>query len=34
MPPGMKSERDIFAFLGLRYVPPEERVDSHQIIVV
>jgi len=34
MPPGMKSERDIFAFLGLRYVPPEERVDAHQIIVV
>ena len=34
MPPGMKSEKDIFAFLGLRYVPPEERVDSRQIVPV
>ena len=34
MPPGMKSEKDIFAFLGLRYVPPEERVDGRQIVPV
>jgi DNA polymerase/3'-5' exonuclease PolX len=25
-------ERDIFAFVGLRYVPPTERVDSAQIV--
>jgi DNA polymerase/3'-5' exonuclease PolX len=34
MPPGMKSEKDIFAFLGLRYVPPEERIDGRQIVPV
>ena len=34
VPPGMKSEKDIFAFLGLRYVPPEERVDGRQIMSV
>jgi DNA polymerase/3'-5' exonuclease PolX len=34
MPPGMKSEKDIFAFLGLRYVPPEERVDGRQVVPV
>ena len=34
MPPGMKGEKDIFAFLGLRYVPPEERVDGAQIVPV
>ena len=34
MPPGMKTERDIFAFLGLRYVRPEERVDGAQIVTV
>jgi len=34
VPPGMKSEKDIFAFLGLRYVPPEERIDSAQIVPV
>jgi DNA polymerase/3'-5' exonuclease PolX len=34
VPPGMKGEKDIFAFLGLRYVPPEERVDGRQIIPV
>jgi DNA polymerase/3'-5' exonuclease PolX len=34
LPPGMKSEKDIFAFLGLRYVPPEERVDGRQIVPV
>lgn len=31
-PPLMKSEEDIFAFLGLQYVPPEERVDARQIM--
>lgn len=34
VPPGMKTERDIFAFLGLHYVPPEERVDGHQVVPV
>ena len=34
MPPGMKTERDIFAFLGLRFVPPEMRVDGAQIVTV
>ena len=34
VPPGMKSEKDIFAFLGLRYEPPEERVDGRQIVPV
>jgi DNA polymerase beta len=34
MPPGMKSEKDIFAFLGLRYVPPEERIDGNQVVPV
>ena len=34
IPPGMKSEKDIFAFLGLRYVPPEERVDGRQVVPV
>ena len=34
VPPGMKSEKDIFAFLGLRYVPPEERVDGNQVVPV
>jgi DNA polymerase/3'-5' exonuclease PolX len=27
----MKSEQDIFAFLQLQYVPPQERVDGKQI---
>jgi DNA polymerase/3'-5' exonuclease PolX len=30
--PPMNSEENIFAFLGLRYIPPTERVDSKQII--
>ena len=30
-PPRMKSEQDIFAFLQLQYVPPQERVDGKQI---
>ena len=32
--PGMKTEKDIFTFLGLRYVEPQDRVDSHQIVAV
>jgi DNA polymerase lambda len=30
--PPMKTEEDIFAFLGLLYIPPTERVDKRQII--
>jgi DNA polymerase/3'-5' exonuclease PolX len=30
--PPMGTEADIFGFLGLRYVPPENRVDGYQII--
>jgi DNA polymerase/3'-5' exonuclease PolX len=30
--PSMKTEEDIFQFLGLRYVAPSERVDGKQII--
>lgn len=30
-PPRMKTEQDIFAFLQLQYVPPQERVDGKQI---
>jgi len=30
-PPHMKTEQDIFAFLQLQYVPPQERVDGKQI---
>ena len=30
-PPKMKTEQDIFAFLQLQYVPPQERVDGKQI---
>jgi DNA polymerase/3'-5' exonuclease PolX len=30
-PPVMTREEDIFAFVGLRYVPPTERVDGRQI---
>jgi DNA polymerase/3'-5' exonuclease PolX len=30
-PPPMKTEQDIFAFLQLQYVPPQERVDGKQI---
>ena len=33
-PPPMTSEADIFAFVGLRYVPPTERVDGAQIVPV
>jgi DNA polymerase beta len=31
LPPHMKTEQDIFAFLQLQYVPPQERVDGKQI---
>jgi len=30
--PPMESEEDIFRFLGLRYIPPIERIDGKQII--
>jgi DNA polymerase/3'-5' exonuclease PolX len=30
--PLLEKEEDIFAFVGLRYVPPTERVDSKQIV--
>jgi DNA polymerase beta len=32
--PGMKDEKDIFTFLGLRYVEPQDRIDVHQIVAV
>ena len=32
--PLLRKEEDIFAFLGLRYIPPTERVDAKQIIPV
>ena len=31
-PPSMKKEDDIFRFLGLRYIPPHERVNKEQIL--
>lgn len=31
-PPPVESEKDIFAFLGLKYIPPTERVDANQVI--
>ena len=31
-PPQMKKEDDIFRFLGLRYIPPNERVNKEQIL--
>lgn len=34
VPPSFRSEEDIFTFVGLRYVPPTERVDDAQIIAV
>lgn len=30
--PAMQTEKDIFAFLGLRYIEPQHRVDHNQII--
>jgi DNA polymerase/3'-5' exonuclease PolX len=32
--PTMTKEEDIFTFLGLRYIPPTERVNHDQIIIV
>jgi DNA polymerase/3'-5' exonuclease PolX len=32
--PYMKTEQDIFKFLGLRYIAPAYRVDGNQIIQV
>ena len=34
LPSAFADEKDIFAFVGLRYVPPTERVDSAQIVEV
>jgi DNA polymerase/3'-5' exonuclease PolX len=31
-PPPMKKEDDIFRFLGLRYIPPNQRVNKDQIL--
>jgi DNA polymerase beta len=31
-PPPMKKEDDIFRFLGLRYIPPRERINKDQIL--
>ena len=31
-PPYMEEEQDIFAFLGLRYIEPDQRIDGKQII--
>jgi len=31
--PLLRKEEDIFAFLGLRYIPPTERVDAQQIVL-
>ena len=33
-PPYMKTEKDIFKFLGLRYIDPSKRVDGNQIISI
>jgi len=32
--PYMKTERDIFSFLGLRYVAPSKRIDVNQIKII
>ena len=34
IPPPMETEEDIFGFLGLRYIPPTERMDEKQVIEV
>ena len=31
LPPYMQSEKDIFKFLGLRYIEPSKRIDGNQI---
>lgn len=33
-PPIMKTEQDIFQFLGLQYVPPHLRVDGNQLLII
>ena len=33
-PPYMKSEKDIFKFIGLRYIEPSKRIDGKQIVPV
>ena len=33
-PPYMKTEKDIFKFLGLRYIDPSKRVDGNKIISI
>lgn len=30
--PNLKTEEDIFDFMGLKYIPPQERIDGAQII--
>jgi DNA polymerase/3'-5' exonuclease PolX len=32
--PYMKNEKDIFRFLGLRYIEPSKRIDGNQIIPI
>jgi DNA polymerase beta len=32
VPPLVETEQDIFSFLGLKYIPPTERVDEKQVI--
>jgi DNA polymerase/3'-5' exonuclease PolX len=32
--PYMKTEKDIFKFLGLRYIEPSQRIDNNQIIPI
>jgi DNA polymerase/3'-5' exonuclease PolX len=32
--PSMKTEKDIFAFLGLEYVEPEQRIGEKNIVPV
>jgi DNA polymerase (family 10) len=33
-PPPMQSEADIFRFLGLQYIEPQNRINSNQIIPI
>jgi DNA polymerase beta len=33
-PPHVETEQDIFSFLGLKYIPPTERVDEKQVIEI
>jgi DNA polymerase/3'-5' exonuclease PolX len=34
MVPRMRTEKDIFRFLGLKYIDPTERIDGKQILRV